>query len=189
MRCCWIAIVAVTILAIAGCADRCPTEDSTEPTSPMLAFGRVYLNWAWAYQHHGWYIDYTGTVSSFSYSVDDSMWYVEEDGLITLDELERIGALSDPTGRVVSDDTLFAMLKLSGPASRVPEPQPEHAGADAGVWSYAAYIWDDQTDAYRILTLFIGGDLAYETPSPQGRMLYEWLMTFDNIHLSSAGTP
>jgi hypothetical protein len=169
-------IMALILVVILCCSDKCPTESDAELGPPSLVFGRTFINWAWGYRHDGWYIDSTGAINSFEYTIDDSMWRIEEDTLITLDELAKMESLSTPTDRVIPQDSLARMITLIGPVAHTPAPQPTRRCYDFGIIRYVAYVWDDDRSGYRILTLYQAGDYACKHELRQAVLLYKWLM-------------
>lgn len=170
-------VVSAALGGIGGCAtDRC-TDPVCWEDGPQIAFAAIGYCAAWGHTYSGWYIDYSGcvfTVSAFSETAD-SLWAIEQDGVMTPRELRMLERRAERTDLVVDEDSLRAMRKLTVAAARGPFTDHHRGCSDCGVWRYLGLFWNYEDEGYRPVLLYKFGEETITNDSPAALRLHEWL--------------
>jgi hypothetical protein len=169
--------LSMLLSTLSGCGrDRC-AEPVCWEGAPRIAFAVTEYNAAWAHRYSGWYIDHAGslfTVSAWHESAD-SLWLIEEDGLLTLPEIGGLEHVWEAAGTTVNADSVQAMFRLLRAAAEGPFVSHPGECADCGVWHYVGMRRDCEKEGYKMVLLYQGGEERMTNESPEAARLHEWL--------------
>lgn len=168
-------IIIISFLIIS-----CKKDDSVT-IQCSLSFGIVfqheYINYAWGYQHHGWVIDSSGYIRSFSMP---HIWHFPDtNGILTRNEMHENMLQLDSTHNRVNHDTLLKYFKLLIKAQNGKISEPRNEMYDAGVAEYAGFLYDTSTDKYKKVFIQQWGDFCTENESEEAKQIYSWLLRVD----------
>jgi hypothetical protein len=125
------AILFLAALCAGGCSSGDSIEPDTAPIAQTVLFGQEWINWAWGYQHHAEYIDSDGRILAVSYSMDDSIWALGDNGRYTEDDIRRLLEKATETGNRIGSRHLSTMYCLIEPAGGGALSKPRQVGAES----------------------------------------------------------
>jgi len=179
-------ILTVFFMLMIPWATSCEKEDPCgcgNIEEQPVYFEYRYVNHAWGYQEHGWFIDGAGVIKGYEFP--DDYRSPGSTGLITLQDLEHNLRACDTIllDRIHKEQLMVKAALIPG-AARGTLGQAENVAADAGSASLAAYMYEPDQDAYRHILLGISGDWEQFNDSREARELVLWLKEFGVFWLS-----
>lgn len=156
--------------ALAACNNQ--TTGLNGSTGPVL-LEIEYINYAWAPQFHGFFVDATGDV--YSYDRDGADWAHRDAISVTEEQLNDKFSLKRVL--VSSRDS----MELANVAARISQVNPAQLSpermvcADAGVLTYRAYSYNSRSRTYTAVPLRMQGDVARQNTSPAAQDLIAYI--------------
>lgn len=144
------------------------------PAGQEFLFEAAYVNYAWGRRINGYFVNRDGIV--YSYNHDDADWRPKGDDSVTGDELREKYQNLQQVGQVDRQklSQMAALIPLAGQGQL---SDPVGRCADFGEWQYLAYLYDADSDTYRLVLLYQAGDQARKNLSLSAEALYNWLFT------------
>ncbi len=150
-----------------------PTDDNEPPEFKQLYLFEVeYINFAWGFIQGGYYIDSLGDVSEYSHSQE--LWQSPHPDSLTYEDLHDKFALRKPRNRIDPDE-IRKYLALAEKASTGTLSLPQNVCQDAGGTIYRVYLYDEESEIYTPVVLYVAGDWAQKNPAPEADTLFRWL--------------
>ncbi len=136
-------------------------------------FVRIYVNYAWGYQHNGYIIDSDGVVKEFN--LPENWNWVDDDGYISEADMAENLLQSGNTVCIISkSDMVYFSGKLRSAANgKITEP--EHMMCDAGATICAGFLHEPESSRYRYVLIRQTGDFYQENLSKEAVVIYEWM--------------
>ncbi|MFZ4581426.1 MAG: hypothetical protein ACOYM7_02135 [Paludibacter sp.] len=163
------AILFLIVLFFISCSD----EFKVNLREQQVLFQYEYINYAWSYQHSGWFIDTSGNLISYSlpakWSYPDSLGFVTETAII------KNLSYCSKTDYIISKSVLQSKIELIEKSAKGTLTKPRYEMADAGVQRYTAFIFNKDTKQYKRILLYQWGDELIENTSAEAKELYKWM--------------
>ena len=151
----------------------CTRELITTTEKQQMFFQAEYVNYAWGYVHQGIIIDTAGR--KWTYKLPANWNYADSTGYISADKMNANFGKLTSTSVVISKETLqkyYAQLNLAAIGELT---KPAMVMADAGVTTYAGYIFNPKTNKYKRVLIKQVGDILIENKSTAAADIYAWL--------------
>jgi len=147
-------------------------EEDNEPTA-FVYYQYEYINYAWGYQHNGWFIDTSGYVLCYNnpdpwYFPDSSRKIPEYKLLSNMNSIDVVCSQVDK-----SDVAQKSLLITKASQGELSEPFMEMA--DAGSMIYRAYLYDETKKEFQSVLLKQLGDYRIENYSEAAEELFLWM--------------
>lgn len=169
-----ISIFGLACLLLNGC-NKESSIDKTSILSQKLFFQYEYINYAWGFQHQGWFIDSTGKVYSYNLPESDTWNSGDENGVISASDLNENLSKAHSTGYTINTRELASKIDLINKAKLGEISEPVQVGADAGAMIYSCYTYDSSTKSYKRVILKKLGDYRVDNNSKSAYYLYKWM--------------
>lgn len=158
--------------------DSVPTEDETELPTLAVLFEANYINFAWGYQHNGWFLDNHGKLKKYSISSSLEWKSPDNQGYISKEDLTANYALAttpfvEVARSIVRQKETLIEGSINGQLS-----DPVNRGADIGGFGWYCYVWDADKEMYKRQILGASGDWEQFNLEPDAQALLKWLQTF-----------
>jgi len=155
----------------------CNKDDSNRNTQNLghILFQYDYVNWAWGYQHAGWFIDSSGNVKG--YNLPHNWKYADSLGYILKDSLELNYNNTDTLLFQVEKQELLEKAKMIEKTINGKLSAKTHTAFDAGSAVLYCYYWDRKKGAYKIIFLAESGDFEQHNLDTSGIALSNWLIS------------
>ena len=153
-------ISALICGAVLWLASSCQKDNIlVPPDSQTILFECAYVNYAWGYSHHGFFIDHQGRVLVYSqfelhghpehvdWNFPDNQGNISEQDLM---ENMQKATISDI---VIDSGTLKKYAKKIYSVTDDNYRTQSVKGADMGTWCYACYRYDENTGTYKVISL------------------------------------
>jgi hypothetical protein len=165
------SFVCLFVLLVHSCSDK---------TAPPQAQQQIYyevesVNYAYGYQHHGYYIDQRGGVHSYSFAGTGEMWRDSASRSFSEQTLMKKFSHHDSLLVMADRDSVLWSYDLLKEAMTGTTTDTIKAGADRGSVSYNVYVFDPGVGMYQRVTLREEGDWSFHNQSPGAIQLVEWL--------------
>ena len=173
--------LALVYFSLTGCAKE-SSIDKTNILSQKIFFQYEYVNYAWGFQHQGWFIDSTGNVYSYNLPENDAWKRGDENGVISASDLNENMSKANLTGYRINTGELASKVDLINKAKLGEITEPVWAAADAGAMIYSCYTYDSSTKSYKKILLKQLGDYRADNKSKSADYLYRWMESV-KVHL------
>lgn len=173
-----VLLAMVMLFSCEPSQEEAPIDDPELPTELAVLFQYEYINWAWGYQHRGWFIDNHGNRRKFDISESGNWKNTDNDGYISKEDLAFNFAKATeiaqqiPLLAVVQNEQLIPGT-VNGDLS-----EPESGGADMGAFAYFCYAWNEELQMYKKQLLTVEGDWRQHNTNTDAIALTKWLKTF-----------
>ena len=158
------------LILFAGCEK--VTYDIYDPDQLVL-FQREHINYAWGYQHYGFFVDTSGIVRS--YGLPESWNFADDNGYITKAELHENFSKAIQEDCSVEKCEILKNYSLLLAAQSGNLTDPENVAADAGTTSYFGYVYEPSGNRYKQILIRQNGDFEVRNTSREAQKIYEWL--------------
>ncbi|GAB5527154.1 MAG: hypothetical protein Roseis2KO_50260 [Roseivirga sp.] len=158
--------------------DEAPTEQPELPAELAVLFQYEYINWAWGYQHRGWFIDNHGNRRKFDVSESGGWKNTDNDGYISKEDLTSSLAKATEVSQQIPLSVIVQHEQLIPGTVDGDLSEPENGGADMGAFAYFCYAWDEERQLYKKQLLSVEGDWSQHNTSQEAVALTKWLRTF-----------
>jgi len=148
----------------------------------LLLFQYEYINYAWGYQHSGFYIDNKGNILTYTNPGD---WNFSDAGMVItpariLQNLEKCSF----SNKSISPGELARYSKHIESIASSKVTAPKNAGADAGSIRFICYRYDEESDIYRGYLIKMDGDFTCENLNFYAKKVSSWM---NDIHRDLIG--
>lgn len=166
-------------ISLSGCEDLFNTE--SELPEQELYFQYEYINHAWGYHHSGWLLDSSGNV--YCYSLPENWNFPDSLGYITLEEQKFNISQADSVCLLIDKNDLANKIEEIENASNGALSDARSVMADAGSWSYYAFIYEEEASRYLRVLLKQKGDWEIDNTSQAAEDLFDWMDSIqEEIH-------
>jgi len=165
-----------------SCSDNNISIINSKTIDEKIIFEVEYTNWAWGYQHFGYFIDTTGDVHSYDLGTSNITLYDTSFDYYSEEYLRAKFNHADTLRRTVNHDSLrwsytLARLVLPGPYS-----DRTNIGADMGSISYYVYLYDPVVTKYHKILLSQEGDWTFYNTQESAMVLVPWLKRVTGLY-------
>lgn len=187
-----VPLVIVLLLVFSACiaddtgkiSDSEPPPDSLPPdnssaVAQKILFEFSYINFAWGFQCHGFYVDSAGHAWKYRFERTDEPWQPADPENITEAELLEKYSHNLSLAATLDKGIVDKMAKLIAAASEGELSDRRNIGNDMGSEEYLAYAFDADQETYHPVTLTIYGDWVTENYAAEAKSLVEWLRSIE----------
>jgi len=144
-----------------------------------ILFQYEFTNFAWGYQHTGWFIDTAGCI--YSYSLPENWNYTDSSGTISSLAMEQNLSKAYAIAYAIDKIDLNKKIELLYKASVGTISEPKQEIFDAGYVIFTGYIFNKNLASYKPILLKQTGDFRIENDSKAAEDLYNWLLSINYI--------
>lgn len=172
-----LVFAAATMLLVTSCHRHPTCGEGNPPTSGEYVFEIEYINHAWGVHHEGVVIDNQGRM----YRYDNPAWAATQKEMPVIYSAADLKAKYGASLAFIKELTKSEVEGYFAQANAVTGTlgDPVTRCADAGSTSYIAYIYDNETQRYKRLTLMVRGDMRQTHSDARATSIAEWLRTLD----------
>ena len=143
-----------------------------------ILFEFEYVNYAWNYQHYGFYIDNEGNVVTY---MNPEIWnFPDRDLRISEDKISENLLMCKNSGlRIPKSD----LQKYSNHIQNIASSKVsalKNAADDAGSAEYICYQYSESTGMYKGTIIKMEGDFTCENLNFFGKKVAEWMKNINN---------
>lgn len=150
-------------------------ENDTVENGQNILFEVQYINFAWGYQHSGFYINKKGEVFNYKYDANSAVWKPNKDNYYTEEELLNKYKPNNTLVDTIDKCIIFNKKKLIPQAMQSNYSDTTQIGADQGTTSYICYYYNSIKNKYLEIVLEQDGDWNYKKESLEADSLINWL--------------
>ena len=157
-----------------GCDNHHGDRDDENRIMEPVVFEYEYINHAWGYRHHGFYIENDGHIRG--YNMPKEWKETDSTGTISASDVKfNISQCDSLYGKVDKEDLLyhFGLLEDAGNGKIRELPITM---ADAGVGTLYGYYLDPHNNMMQRVFLACNGDVNKENITSAARMITTWLI-------------
>lgn len=173
-------LIAKLTLFVALTCSSCTDDFKVDIRDQQVLFQYEYVNYAWSYQHMGWYIDTTGNLISYNlpvkWSYPDSLGFTTDTAIIS--NLKSC----IKTDYRVPKSVLESKISLIEKSATGTLTKPRYEMADAGIQRYTAFLYNKSTKRYKRILLYQWGDELIENSSNEAKELQKWMAEINEQH-------
>jgi hypothetical protein len=171
------SVIILVAMVIAVLCTSCKKNEITISTSQKILFECFYINFAWGYNHQGFFIDNEGRIMDYSQygNYNDTIWnFPDNQGNIS--EQALMENLQKTTIRDILIDTNI-LKKYADKIYLVTNNDftEYHASYDAGSIVYVCYRYDENTRIYEQVLLSQEGDWVKINNNEYALQISNWL--------------
>ena len=164
----------------------CTKDKVTIPSSQKILFGCFFINYAWGYNHQGFFIDNEGKIMNFSQigNHNDVSWnFPDEYGNISE------SALMENLQKTTINETKIDKNTLKLYSDKIYSVEDDdfteyQAMYDAGASICVCYHYDENTGMYKQVLLSQEGDWVKTNNNEYAKQISDWLSSI-NLKLIS----
>ncbi len=165
----YITILFIGILLLAsGCKKSYILNDEQ-----MILFQYEYINYAWGYQHSGFYIDSEGNV--LKYEKPEGWNFADQDNVLSSTSLFKNLDKCTVSEKTISSTELYRYSRHIENIASSKVTAPKNAGADQGSVRYYCYRYDEETDSYKGYLIKMEGDYTCENLNFYSKKVASWM--------------
>jgi len=167
------AIIILIILSVTGCKKEFIISDKQ-----AVLFQFEYVNYAWGYQHNGFFIDNDGNVLTYT---NPEEWNFPENDL-TISEYEITENISKCLNINVSVPQA-ELHKYSNYIKNIASSKvtaPKNVAADAGSSEFICYQFSENTRTYKGYLIKMEGDFTCENLNFYSKKVVSWMKDIGN---------
>jgi hypothetical protein len=166
-----IYLLLITV-SISGCEKANVVSKSQE-----ILFQQEYINYAGAFQHHGYIIDIDGNVLSFN---NPDKWnFPDKDGKLTEKQVKENIASCTLTGKKLSKTDLNKYINYIDNISSSKVTAPKTTGNDMGSLVYSCYQFSENNLTYKATKIKMEGDSQCENLNYFSKKVVHWMKKID----------
>jgi hypothetical protein len=167
-----IALWGIILFLFMSCNDK-SVDTNKKEIKQKVFYQYEYINYAWGYNHSGWFVDSTGEV--FCFNKPENWLDFDSTGTIKAEDLDRNLFNINAKCYTIDKTELAAKKNLIDSAVVGFITKPEMVMADAGTSSYYCLVYDSKTNTYKRTLLNQWGDYQMTNTAPAAKELFEWL--------------
>jgi hypothetical protein len=169
------AMLFLIFLLFISCSD----DFKVNTREQQVLFQYEYINYAWSYQHSGWFIDTSGNLIRYNmpskWNYPDTLGFIDDTAMINnLDFCYESGAIFPKLD-------LQAKIRLIDKAAKGTLTKPRYEMADAGIQRYSAFLYNKDTKKYKRILLYQWGDELIENTSSEAKELQKWMAEINQM--------
>jgi hypothetical protein len=170
MRIPGIKILLILLLAImvTGCRERYILSDKQ-----VILFQMEYINYAWGYQHHGYFIDNEGNV--LTYNNPEEWNFPGENFILTQDKLFANLSKCTKYERIIPRLELEKTSKHIANIAASKVTAEKNVGADMGSLTYNCFQFDESSLTYKGYLIKKEGDYTCENLNLFSKKVASWI--------------
>ena len=163
-----ILLILLLALVLTGCRKNYILSDKQ-----VILFQMEYINYAWGYQHHGYFIDNEGNV--LTYENPEEWNFPGENQIISQNLLFENLSKCTKYERIIPHDELEKVSKhiVNIAASKV--TAQKNVGADMGSLTYNCFQFDEGSLTYKSYLIRMEGDYTCENLNLFSRKVALWM--------------
>ncbi len=161
-RVCLILGFVASVFVFTGCNKEINLGTLNQFNQKVL-FQYERINYAWGFQHSGWFADSTGKI--YTYNLPSGWNFCNANETLTEEEMESNLSKCILPGLYFPQSTLYPAYTLFKSAGNGFITDPVHEMCDAGAWSYSCFIFDPVNKTYKKVLLKETGDWRIENSS------------------------
>lgn len=167
------SLLFLTILLLTGCK-----KGFTVSEKNVVLFQYDYINYAWGYQHKGFFIDNKGNVLEYN---NPEEWNFPEDDLILSEKLlnENL-ALCAQSEVKISEEELQKYVSYIKNISSSKITAIKNDAADAGTSKYICFQYLENTGNYKGSLIKMEGDFTCENLNFFSKKVVLWMKDINN---------
>lgn len=165
------SFVCLLVLLVHSCNDRTAPPQAQQ----QILYEVESVNFAYGYQHRGYYIDLRGAVHSYNFKGTGEVWRDSAGGTFSEQTLMKKFSHHDSLLVMADRDSLLWSYGLVKEALNGTTTDTIKAGADRGSVFYNVYVYDPGVGMYQRVTLREEGDWSFHNQSPGAMQLVDWL--------------
>ena len=164
----------------------CGKDDIPVTDSQKILFECYYINYAWGYNHHGFFIDNDGKIMNYSQhgNYSDENWnFPDNEGNISKQDLtENLQKTSINETSIDKSTLKIYSDKIS--LVKNDDYTEYHAMCDAGANVCVCYLYNENTGMYKQLILSQEGDWVIINNNEYAKQISDWLKSI-NLKITS----
>ena len=165
--------VAALVLAMVSC------EKENPPASQEILFHSYYINFAWGYDHSGFFIDKNGNIKTYAQrgQYNNSMWnFPDDDCCISEDKMKENLEQTELSDVKIDFETLqkYAAKIYS---VKYDDYTEAWAACDMGAIVNVCYLFNEKTKMYKPIILSQDGDWTRINNNSVAKEIDNWLKT------------
>jgi hypothetical protein len=160
--------VILMFLAAPGCKKNHSLNENQQ-----ILFQFDYLNYAWGYQHHGFFIDSEGNV--LKYSNPEGWNFPDSELNLSAAKTEENISKCIPAGISIDKDELLRYASYINNISQSKVTAIKNAGADGGTSQYICYQFSANSGTYKGHIVKMEGDFTCENLNYYSKKVALWM--------------
>lgn len=170
-------LLKFTLLLLVTTTFGCAKMDSIDFSRQKVLFEKEYINFAWGYNHTGWYIDSVGVI--YYYNKPQNWNTTDSTNTIKLESLNSNLSYCRRLTITIDKSELAIRLAQMTNAAKGKLSNPVMEMADAGINSNYELLYNQETKSYKRILLKQIGDWRIENSSAEAESLWQWMRTID----------
>lgn len=168
-----LVIISLTILILTGCKKNFTVSEETE-----ILFQYDYINYAWGYQHKGFFIDNKGNVLVYN---NPEEWNFADDDLRQSKKqiAENLASCVQSEIKIPEEELKKYINYIKNIASSK-VTAVKNVAADAGASKYICYQYSDITEYYKGSLIKMEGDFTCENLNFFSKKVVLWMKDINN---------
>ena len=168
-----IVTISLLILSLAGCKKNLSVSDKQS-----ILFQFDYLNYAWGYQHNGFYIDNNGNV--LKYNNPENWNFPDNDKILTKNQVEENISKCVQADIKISNEELQKYINYIDNIASSKVTAVKNVAADAGASEYICYQYSENSGYYKGSLIKLEGDFTCENLNFFSKKVYTWMKEVSN---------
>lgn len=171
-----ILLLTFVVLHLTGCKKNFVISEKQK-----LLFQFDYVNYAWGYQHTGFFIDNEGNV--LTYENPENWNFLDDNNQISdMQVSENILKCKHSDKKIPADE----LLKFTGYINNIASTKisaMKNVAADAGSYEYFCYQYSEENESYKGYLIKMEGDFTCENLNFYAKKVVAWMKDI-NTNLS-----
>ena len=163
-----ISLIFLIIQILAGCKKNYIVSDKQ-----VILFQVEYINYAWDYQHRGYFIDNEGNILTYN---NPQEWNFPDNGsVISQDKLFENLSKCTISERIIPHDELEKFAKHISNIASSKVSALKNVGADIGTTTFTCYQFDEGSLTYKSSLIKMEGNSTCENLNFFSRKVASWM--------------
>jgi hypothetical protein len=163
-----ISLIFLFASILAGCKKNYIVSDKQ-----VILFQMEYINYAWDYQHRGYFIDNEGNILTYD---NPQEWNFPDNGsVISQDKLFENLSKCTISERIIPREELEKFSKHIRNIASSKVSAPKNVGADMGSITYNCYQFDEGSLTYKSFLIKMEGDNTCENLNFFSKKVASWM--------------
>jgi hypothetical protein len=158
----------IITLPISGCK-----KNTSINQKQAILFQVDYVNYAWGYQHNGFFIDNEGNI--LTYKNPQNWNYPDKDFVLRADQVTANVESCKKTGEKIPDEEFKKYAGYIKNISLSKVTAKKNVAADAGSLQYICYMFTESSGTYKGFIIKMEGDFTCENLNFYTKKVSTWL--------------